>query len=122
MQADPAVPYYPEVLQYTCAAVVRADVLMPVLLPAALKALTLAVVISGVLLQSPLAQAAAATVVSIGDGDTLRVRQEGHLLTVRLACIDAPETSQAGQRSGTVSLAVAPDTHTVAVSPCCKTR
>ena len=95
MQADPAVPYYPEVLEYTCAAVVRADVLMPVLLPAALKALTLAVAISGVLLQPPPAQAAAATVVSIGDGDTLRVRQGGHLLTVRLACIDAPETSQA---------------------------
>ncbi len=95
MQADPAVPYYPEVLEYTCAAVVRADVLMPVLLPAALKAPTLAVAISGALLQPPPAQAAAATVVSIGDGDTLRVRQGGHLLTVRLACIDAPETSQA---------------------------
>jgi endonuclease YncB( thermonuclease family) len=34
-------------------------------------------------------------VVSIGDGDTLRVRQGSRLLTVRLACIDAPETSQA---------------------------
>ena len=35
-----------------------------------------------------------ATVVSIGDGDTLRLRQAGRLLTVRLACIDAPELTQ----------------------------
>ena len=38
--------------------------------------------------------AAPATVVSVGDGDTLRVRQNGKTLTVRLACIDAPESSQ----------------------------
>ncbi len=36
-----------------------------------------------------------ATVVSVGDGDTIRVRQGGELITVRLACIDAPETAQA---------------------------
>lgn len=36
----------------------------------------------------------AAQVVSIGDGDTIRVRQSGRLLTVRLACIDAPELAQ----------------------------
>lgn len=41
------------------------------------------------------AGAGSAVVVSIGDGDTLRVRQGGALLSVRLACIDAPETSQA---------------------------
>ncbi|MFO7629965.1 MAG: thermonuclease family protein [Prochlorococcaceae cyanobacterium] len=35
-----------------------------------------------------------ATVLSIGDGDSLRVRQGKRTLTVRLACIDAPETSQ----------------------------
>ena len=35
-----------------------------------------------------------ATVVSIGDGDTLRLRQAGRLITVRLACIDAPELTQ----------------------------
>lgn len=35
-----------------------------------------------------------ATVLSIGDGDTIRVRQAGKALTVRLACIDAPETAQ----------------------------
>ncbi len=36
-----------------------------------------------------------ATVVSIGDGDTIRVRESGRLVTVRLACIDAPEMAQA---------------------------
>ncbi|MEO1004171.1 MAG: thermonuclease family protein [Cyanobacteria bacterium J06638_7] len=36
-----------------------------------------------------------ATVLSIGDGDTLRVRQGKRTLTVRLACIDAPEMAQA---------------------------
>jgi endonuclease YncB( thermonuclease family) len=41
-----------------------------------------------------LAQVHTATVLSIGDGDTIRVRQAGKALTVRLACIDAPETSQ----------------------------
>jgi len=35
-----------------------------------------------------------ATVVSIGDGDTLRVRLDGEVRSVRLACIDAPETAQ----------------------------
>lgn len=40
------------------------------------------------------AQSLRATVVSIGDGDTIRVSQAGRPLTVRLACIDAPETAQ----------------------------
>ncbi len=40
------------------------------------------------------AQDVKATVLSIGDGDTIRVRQAGRALTVRLACIDAPETAQ----------------------------
>ena len=40
------------------------------------------------------AQGFKATVLSIGDGDTIRVRQAGKALTVRLACIDAPETAQ----------------------------
>jgi endonuclease YncB( thermonuclease family) len=35
-----------------------------------------------------------ATVLTVGDGDTLRVRREGQLLTLRLACIDAPEIAQ----------------------------
>jgi endonuclease YncB( thermonuclease family) len=40
------------------------------------------------------AQGVKATVLSVGDGDTIRVRQAGKTLTVRLACIDAPETAQ----------------------------
>jgi endonuclease YncB( thermonuclease family) len=35
-----------------------------------------------------------AIVLSIGDGDTIRVLQAGRTLTVRLACIDAPEGAQ----------------------------
>ncbi len=40
------------------------------------------------------AQGVKATVISIGDGDTIRVSQAGKALTVRLACIDVPETAQ----------------------------
>jgi micrococcal nuclease len=46
------------------------------------------------------AQAAAAktlptaTVLSVGDGDTLRVQGQSGPVTIRVACIDAPETSQ----------------------------
>jgi endonuclease YncB( thermonuclease family) len=36
-----------------------------------------------------------ATVLSIGDGDTIRVQQGQQRLTIRLASIDAPELSQA---------------------------
>ena len=44
---------------------------------------------------APWGQAAsAATVLSIGDGDTIRVLERGQTLKVRLACIDAPETAQ----------------------------
>jgi micrococcal nuclease len=35
-----------------------------------------------------------ATVVSVGDGDTIRVRTGNKTVTVRLACIDAPEMKQ----------------------------
>lgn len=42
-----------------------------------------------------------ATVVSVGDGDTIRVREGGRLLTIRLACIDAPEMGQ--RPSGTIA-------------------
>ncbi|MCT0216426.1 thermonuclease family protein [Synechococcus sp. CS-1330] len=49
------------------------------------------------------AQGVKATVLSIGDADTIRVRQAGKALTVRLACIDAPETAQSpyGQQART---------------------
>ena len=43
----------------------------------------------------PFCQAAvAATVLSIGDGDTISVLERGQRLKLRLACIDAPETAQ----------------------------
>jgi endonuclease YncB( thermonuclease family) len=54
-----------------------------------------------VLLIAPLAslpaqaQTRTATVLSIGDGGTLRVRESNRTVNVRLACIDAPESSQA---------------------------
>lgn len=38
--------------------------------------------------------AGAASVLSVGDGDTIRVSDGGRRLTIRLACIDAPETGQ----------------------------
>ncbi len=44
---------------------------------------------------SPIAQNALPTVVSVGDGDTLRVRKGGKTITVRFACVDAPEIAQA---------------------------
>jgi endonuclease YncB( thermonuclease family) len=44
---------------------------------------------------APFAQSAmAATVLSIGDGDSIKVLERGQKLKVRLACIDAPETAQ----------------------------
>jgi endonuclease YncB( thermonuclease family) len=38
--------------------------------------------------------AGSATVLSVGDGDTLTVSEGGRRATIRLACVDAPETSQ----------------------------
>ncbi len=44
---------------------------------------------------APFSQAAtAATVLSIGDGDSISVLERDQKLKVRLACIDAPETAQ----------------------------
>ena len=56
------------------------------------------------------AQTIRATVLSIGDGDTLRVQEGSRTLNVRLACIDAPETSQAphGARARAQLKALAP--------------
>lgn len=44
--------------------------------------------------QAPAPATNAITVVSVGDGDTLRVNRKGENITVRLACIDAPESAQ----------------------------
>ena len=44
------------------------------------------------------------TVLSIGDGDTLRVQAQGQTLTVRLACVDAPELNQPGGQAATTRL------------------
>ncbi|MCT0227384.1 thermonuclease family protein [Synechococcus sp. CS-1331] len=51
--------------------------------------------------QAPVGASPGATVISVGDGDTIRVRMNGKPITVRLACIDAPETAQSpyGQQS-----------------------
>jgi endonuclease YncB( thermonuclease family) len=42
-----------------------------------------------------------ATVLSVGDGETLRVQAGSRSITIRLACINAPETAQSlwGQQS-----------------------
>ncbi len=54
--------------------------------------------------------AQAATVVSIGDGDTLRVLDGGRRLTIRSACIDASEAAQGhhGSRSRSLLASLAP--------------
>jgi endonuclease YncB( thermonuclease family) len=51
--------------------------------------------------QAPVGASPGATVISVGDGDTIRVRMNEKPITVRLACIDAPETAQSpyGQQS-----------------------
>ncbi len=57
----------------------------------------LSIVLLALALAAPtaLAQGGSATVVSIGDGDTVRLRSSTGVITVRLACIDAPEMAQA---------------------------
>ena len=68
--------------------------LMPVMRKASKPLLGLAGLSLAVL--APFGQAAtAATVLSIGDGDSISVLERGQKLKVRLACIDAPETAQA---------------------------
>jgi micrococcal nuclease len=54
--------------------------------------------------------AQAATVLSVGDGDTLRVDDRGKRLTIRLACIDAPEMAQSpyGEQSRALLTSLAP--------------
>jgi micrococcal nuclease len=45
-----------------------------------------------------------ATVLSVGDGDTLRVQGQDGPITIRLACVDAPETNQAYGPEATLRL------------------
>ncbi|MBC8120903.1 MAG: thermonuclease family protein, partial [Gemmatimonadaceae bacterium] len=44
------------------------------------------------------------TIISVGDGDTVRVAVEGRPVTVRLACIDAPETAQEYGKDASIAL------------------
>ena len=75
------------------------------------------------LLSSP-ALANAATVLSVGDGDTLTVSDDSRRITVRLACIDAPETAQApyGAKARATLQALAPVGSTVTVQGSKKDR
>lgn len=52
----------------------------------------------------------AAIVLSVGDGDTLLLQEAGRQMTVRLACIDAPELAQApeGEQARALLLKLAP--------------
>jgi len=59
-----------------------------------LRWLPLLLVLAALLPGAGSAQALKGEVLSIGDGDTIRVRQGGRAITVRLACIDAPEMAQ----------------------------
>ena len=64
-----------------------------------------------------LPQTRTSTVLSIGEGDTLRVQEGSRTINVRLACIDAPETSQAphGAQARAQLQALAPVGSTVAL-------
>lgn len=59
----------------------------------------------------------AATVISVGDGDTIRVLENSSPLTIRIACIDAPESSQApyGTQSAKALKALLPVGSTVTI-------
>jgi len=60
-----------------------------------------------------------ATVLSVGDGDTLRVQAVGRTITIRLACIDAPETAQSpwGQESRAYLIQRLPRGRQVSIQP-----
>ncbi|MEM9446443.1 MAG: thermonuclease family protein [Verrucomicrobiota bacterium] len=64
------------------------------------------------------------SVVSVSDGDTIRVRQANNTITVRLACIDAPEIAQApyGANARSRLQALLPFGSTVRLNPVDKDR
>lgn len=57
--------------------------------------------------------------VSVGDGDTLRVQADGRSITIRLACIDAPETAQSpwGKQSRAYLMQRLPRGRQVSIQP-----
>ena len=60
-----------------------------------------------------------ATVLSVGDGDTLRVQAGGSSITISLACIDAPETAQSpwGEQSRSYLMERLQRGHQVTIQP-----
>jgi endonuclease YncB( thermonuclease family) len=68
--------------------------------------------------------ASAATVISVGDSDTLRVLDGGRKVTIRVACIDAPEMAQApyGQKAREAVQALLPVGSTVTLKVQSKDR
>ncbi|MEB3362034.1 MAG: thermonuclease family protein [Synechococcaceae cyanobacterium] len=60
-----------------------------------------------------------ASVLSVGDGDTLRVQAGGKPITIRLACIDAPEMAQKpwGQQSRSYLMQRLPRGRDVTIMP-----
>jgi micrococcal nuclease len=66
------------------------------------KILIVSVIIAQSIAFPALAETFTGKVVSVGDGDTIRVRTGEKILTVRLACIDSAELGQKpyGERAG----------------------